>query len=147
MRIRAITTIVSSPGMTLLLVVPLLAAILSISIGIFTLTFGEIRISGEIEDSFLAVYAADQGLERGLYLDFTKGTINCSGANCYVENWILPATTGASPSGYTMRISKTGSVTAMTIVGQYRCPGTVGQGVACGTDTLRIVQRGFEVSY
>lgn len=56
-------------GITLLLVIVILSAILSISLGIFSITLGEIKISGEIGNSFHAFYAADQGIERMLYRD------------------------------------------------------------------------------
>src|SRR3989338_10000544 len=53
-------------GITLLLVVVLLSAILSISIGIFNVVYGEFRISGEVADSFRALYAADEGIAHPL---------------------------------------------------------------------------------
>ena len=56
-------------GVTLLIVVVLAGAILSIGIGVFELAFGELLISGEAVDSFRAIMAADRGLEKLLYLD------------------------------------------------------------------------------
>lgn len=58
-----------SRGVTLLLVVVVLSAILSISIGIFHLVFGQIMISGEEGDSLRSFFAADQGSEAILFRD------------------------------------------------------------------------------
>lgn len=54
-------------GIAFLLVVILLSAMFAISVGIFNVTFGQVIISGEIANSFLSLYAADQGIERALY--------------------------------------------------------------------------------
>lgn len=56
-------------GVTLLLVVVLLTVLLSVSLEIFNLIYGETLISGELSDSFVAMYAADQAIERTEYLD------------------------------------------------------------------------------
>lgn len=83
-------------GITLLLVILILAALLSISIGIFTVVFTELRISGEIADSFVALYAADEAIEKGLYEDRGENPF-CfptpgPGSNCYDSGWVtLPS--------------------------------------------------------
>lgn len=67
-------------GITLLLVILVISAILAISIGIFNLVFTEIRISGEMADSFIAFYAGDQGVENLLYDDRVANSIpGCGG--------------------------------------------------------------------
>jgi hypothetical protein len=81
-------------GITLLLVILILSSLFSISIGIFNVVFGELRISGEINDSFIALYAADQGAERHLYIDrssvsgglpdgFDTGEVAVISGGCY----------------------------------------------------------------
>lgn len=64
-------------GIALLLVVVVLAALLSVSLSIFDVVFGETKISGEMTDSFKAIFAADQGMERMLYCDRTTPSANC----------------------------------------------------------------------
>lgn len=120
-------------GIALLLVVVLLSAILSIGIGIFNVVFGELQISGEASDSFLAAYAADQGLEKMLYRDRILGEIcPTPGSDCF------PAQTFDIQSGgcYTIRVSKNGG-TDIVVYGQYRC----------GAAPSRVVKRGFQVTY
>ena len=120
-------------GITLLLVIILLSAIMSISLGIFNIVMGELRISGEISDSFIAFYAADQGIERVLYLDRNARTIcGTPGQNCFTES-------GEVESGgcYTARVSRIASTTDIVVAGQYRC----------GTNPARVVKRGFELVY
>ncbi|MBI2640457.1 MAG: hypothetical protein HYW91_01065 [Candidatus Sungbacteria bacterium] len=121
-------------GITLLLVVVILSVLFSISIGIFNVVLGQIKISGEIADSFVAFYAADQGIEKMLFRDRITGEIcPTPGINCF------PAQTFDTESGacYTIRVSKTGGNTEIITSGQYRC----------GTNPLRVVKRGFQVNY
>ena len=56
-------------GVILLLVVIMLTAIFSISIGVFSVIIGQVSISETFENSSIALYAADQGNERTLYRD------------------------------------------------------------------------------
>ena len=94
-------------GVTLLLVILILAALLSISLGIFNVVFTELRISGEVADSFVALYAADEAIEKGLYDDRDTSPL-CfptpgPGERCYDSGWInLP--NGAC---YRLRADKT----------------------------------------
>lgn len=82
-------------GITLLLVILVLSALLSISLGIYSSVFTEIRLSGEIADSFVALYAADEAIERGFFED-RDATPLCpaAGANCYDSGWVT-LTSGA----------------------------------------------------
>lgn len=122
-------------GITLLLVVVLLSAILSISLGIFNVVYGEFRISGEVADSFRALYAADEGIERTLYLD-RQGDGVCvvvEGRDCYVVTDI-PVLSGGQ---YSARVSKENGRTAVIVAGQNRA----------GVHSARIIRRGFQVTY
>lgn len=56
-------------GVILLFVVVILTAIFSISIGVFGVILGQVRTSETFESSYIAVYAADQAVERTLYRD------------------------------------------------------------------------------
>jgi len=122
-------------GIALLLVVVLLSALLSISLGIFNVVFGQLKISGEISDSFVAFYAADQGIEKTLYRDRIQGEL-CTiapGPNCFVETNIDVQSGGC----YTLRLSRVSSSTEIITSGQYRC----------GANPNRVVKRGFQVDY
>ncbi len=137
--IRVISKLGRKPkdGITLLLVVILLSAIMSISLGIFNVVIGELKISGEISDSFIAFYAADQEIEKILYLDRVLGTICPSpGDSCFTETNVAAAPV-ESRGCYTARVSKADNNTDVVVAGQYRC----------GLSPARVVKRGFEVTY
>jgi len=121
-------------GITLLLVIILLSAIMSISLGIFNVVLGELKISGEISDSFVAFYAADQGIERVLYLDRNlQAVCQVPGPDCFTDTNVPVESNGC----YTARVSKAGNTTDIIVAGQYRC----------GLNPTRVVKRGFEVTY
>lgn len=120
-------------GMVLLLVILILSALLSISIGIFNVVLGEFRISGEISDSFIAFYAADQGVEQVFYDDRVAGSLCRGGGTCEYG----PVTVAlANGSCYTARLSRTGNDTSVTSTGEYRCGGS-----------SLAVKRAFQASY
>ncbi len=134
---RALRHLREQRGITLLMVVTLLSAFLSLSVGVANVVIGELRISGEVIDSFRALYAADQGIERILFLDRQLQAI-CppqlpAGPDCF-ENKDVRVQSGAC---YTVRVSKTGRETDIVIAGQFRC----------GDNPGRVVKRGFEVRY
>jgi hypothetical protein len=121
-------------GISLLLVVVLLSALLSISIGIFNLVFGQIKISGELADSFIAFYAGDQAIERILYRDRIQEELcPLGGIACHIEG----PTDIASGGCFAAIVSKESGITEIITSGQYRC----------GANASRIVKRGFQVSY
>jgi len=141
-------------GITILLVVIILSAILSISIGVFNVVYGQLRISGDVEDSFRAMYAADLGMERILYKDRVIADVctfpsNCAGGTCdpcYTEDNSegsairekVPVPMGACYKINVYKVSDQGATTTQIIsIGQYRC----------GATPSRVVKRGFEVMY
>ena len=126
----------SEKGITLLLVVVLLSAILSIGVGIFNIVFGELMIATELADSFRALYAADQGIEWTLYRDRQKREIcpSARGPECVFEERDVRTQSGGL---YSVRVSKSGGATEITVAGQSR------EGVRTGL----VVKRGFRVSY
>lgn len=126
-------------GITLLLVALILSAILTISIGVFNVIFGQIQISGEAGDSFYALNAADRGIERMLYLDRVRNNVSDGDVEDNT-NTIKPL---SPQSGcYRIMINKAPNCgadanTCITIAGQYQC----------GAGTTRTVKRGFRVVY
>lgn len=131
----------SQTGIVLLLVVVILSAILTISIGVFNVIYGEILISGEIKDSFIAFYAANEGIERVLYRDKVQNDPLFISAGEYCEGdtscpTITTPINVESEACYKFRIVKNGE-TQIFATGQYRC----------GADDFRIVKRGFRLKY
>jgi len=121
-------------GITLLLVVLVTSAILSVSLGIFNVIFGQLKISGEINDSFIALYAADQGIEKILYRDRNLNEIcPVEGPSCYIEG----PTDVPSGGCYKVRVNKVSGQTEIIVSGQYRC----------GASPPRVVKRGLQVTY
>lgn len=120
-------------GITLLLVILVLSALLSISIGIFNSTFTELRISGELANSFQAMYAADQMLELTLYKDrVLQSTCASLGENCYTDTRSF-----SNGSCALVYVSKIGGGTTIKGIGQFDCV----------ANSLRAVKRAFEVNY
>ena len=131
-------------GITLLLVIVILSALVSISIGIFNVVFGEILISGELADSYKAFYAADRAIDKFLYLDRNSSTRLNDGDQ-------EDTTPSASPTGcYVIKIFKTPA----TILSECQvsdpavsvCIKSVGQ-FRCDPGSSRLVKRGFTVLY
>ena len=67
-------------GVILLLVVVILTAIFSISIGVFSVILGQVSISQTFESSGAALYAADQEIERVFYRDRVEKDFPCGPA-------------------------------------------------------------------
>jgi len=116
-----------SRGVALLLTVFILTAVLSISIGVFTVLYGEILIIGAVEDSFLAINASDHGVERTVYRDRNVASL----PNGAVENVTLN-----SGACYEMTTVKSGLITQIRVVGEYVC-----------NNPTRGVRRAFRVTY
>lgn len=130
-------------GITLLLVALLLSAILSISVGIFAIVFGQIQISGELADSFHALNAADRAVEKILFLDRIEG--ECEDPNDCDENNTGQSSPLSPQLGcYEVVLEKAPTPncggdldTCITVAGQYQC----------GAESTRNVRRGFSVTY
>jgi hypothetical protein len=67
----------SQKAVSLYYAVIITSLLLSIAFGLTTILVGQIKISKEMGDSTIAFFAADNGIEKILYLDTT-----CSKANC-----------------------------------------------------------------
>ena len=122
-------------GVTLLLVILILTALLSISISIFGIVFGEIRISGDLVSSFVAFYGADQALEYKLYDDRSDGTPVCAAGNCTVTETLTTADGLPADVCVNLIFTRAGN-TSIIATGQYRC-----------SDPLLAVKRAFLVTY
>ena len=135
----------SAEGVILLLVILILAAMLSISISIFDSVLGEFRISGEITDSFTALYAADQGMEKMLYENRVSGAA-----------WACPGRTGICSytatfnSGnanlpqaacFKVTLERNGPNVTIVSTGEYKCPNLNPD------ENIGSVKRAFQSSY
>ncbi|MFY9462279.1 MAG: hypothetical protein WAP51_03710 [Candidatus Sungiibacteriota bacterium] len=118
-------------GITLLLVILVLTSLLSISLGIFTVVFSQLRLSGEIADSFVALYAANEAIERGLYLDRNQPVSLCTpvvGVGCQYVGSQVQLSNG---SCYILKVDKTLTANPYTFdvnmraTGEYRCGGDI----------------------
>lgn len=61
-------------GFAMLFTVLIISIIMSIAIGISNVTFKQNLLTSIAKDSLVAFYAADAGVECGLYYDFTIGS-------------------------------------------------------------------------
>ena len=60
-------------GVSLLLTILIMAAVLSIALGLSKLSLGEIKISRDMGKSLIAYYAAEAGVECQMYVDRVGG--------------------------------------------------------------------------
>lgn len=135
-------------GVTLLLAIFISVLALSLGLGIFTIIFGELGISGTSKESLEALYAADSGIECALFWDIkqqafstsTSNTISCAGGSFPVGGSTLSVfdLNFSNNSCAHVRLQKTGSETIIT---------SLGENIACGLTGSRTVQRGLEVKY
>lgn len=68
-------------GVSLLLTLLIMAALLAIAFGISRLSLGEIKITRDVPKSLVAYYAAEAGVEQVLYNDRTSSPPLPSGSN------------------------------------------------------------------
>ncbi len=119
----------------IILMIPLIAAsLMTIAFGIFNFVITEIRISGDLNDSFKALYAADEAMESVLYAD--RVLVACPGALC--------SFTSASPGLNTACMNSVYTAGTPTIIK------TLGYTLQTGTNCVsspRAIQRSFEVRY
>lgn len=101
-------------GVVLLLVVIVLTAVFSISIGVFGVILGQITTSQTFENSFIALYAADQSIERTLYRDRQLNQFPCAPASSPCTTTI-PQQTIASGGCMSATIRKTTAPVTTTI--------------------------------
>ncbi len=85
-------------GVTLLLAIILLAAILSISFSIATILFIEIRVSGDLTRTEASLYAANGVSEQAIF-NYKRDVCSVSGQNCsYVSAFNNGVTLNGSPT-------------------------------------------------
>ena len=81
-------------GVAIYLAIIIMSVLLTISLGIATITINQIKISRGIEDSVVAFYAADSGIERILY------DANCkSGCLGLSDGWTISSSEGEFSNG------------------------------------------------
>ena len=72
-------------GVSLLLTILVMAAILTIAVAVSRLSVGEIRLSRESVNSLVAFYAGESGVERALWEDRVNGMATTSE---YTIDWV-----------------------------------------------------------
>ena len=126
-------------GFTLLLMIVLLTAFLSIGIGIVNILLGQVIIIGQAQESFKALYAADIAMERTLYRDRMQNACTTP-PNCG---------TGITPiilsNGACYLVSVQLGPSASCPGPDTRCVEVTGQDICGGNQ--RFVRRSFNVRY
>jgi hypothetical protein len=130
-------------GVILLLVVIILTAIFSISIGVFGVIIGQVGISETFESSSIALYAADQSNERILYRDRQENDFPCASFPCAsLISQQLVASGGCISASTITKITNPAPPPA--VITQIS---TRGLSTSCGTVTQRTVARAFLTTY
>lgn len=125
-------------GFTLLLMIVLLAAFLSIGMGIINILLGQVIIVGQAQESFKALYAVDIAMERTLYRDRTQNI-------CGITDCGTAATFVALPNGACYLVNVQLGPSASCTGPSTRCIVATGQDICGGTQ--RFVRRSFNVIY
>lgn len=100
---------ISQKGVSLLLTILVMAALLSIAIGLARLTLGEIKLVRDIPVSLVAYYAAETGVEEALFQEWQTPEGAHSSSDCLANN-----------SCYVVSVERTGSSVKVTSVGSYQ---------------------------
>lgn len=135
-------TLSHKQGITMLLVIVVLTALLSISVSIFNVIYSQTIISAEVRYSFTAFYAADQGIEKLIRMD-RDGAPLCSPLTCPPAaplTCISPAATCPvllSGGCYDYTVSKSLTFTTIQVFGKY----------PCFADPRRVDKIGLRVTY
>ena len=124
-------------GVTLLLMVVLLAAFFSIAIGIINILLGQLFLVEQTGRSSQAFYAAEIGMERALYRDRVQN--GCSVASSCNELDI------ALPSGACYTVTLVPGPSAGCTAPSTRCVDV--SGVSLCAPATRYVQRQFDLRY
>ncbi len=98
-------------GVSLLLTLLIMAALLVIAIGVARLSLGEIKLIRNIPSSLITYYAADSGIERALYEErISGGALNQADCSVDLDN----------ESSYGLEISSGGGLTTIKSEGCYK---------------------------
>jgi hypothetical protein len=127
-------------GFVLLITLVVMTVLLSISLSISTILFGELVITEDVGASFVALHAVDTGVERTLYRDRVRS--DCTPANNYCSKGFTQSPHNPLPGGACYRVQATGptngcpSLRCITVTGQDTC-----------SNAQKFVQRRFFISY
>lgn len=141
-------------GIALFFAILITSVSLMISLGVATLTIGEIGLSGSVRESQLAFYAADSGAECAIYWDLkrqkfstsTTEQIICNNETKNVGNGSISSFSLGFDNGSCVDVIVDKSILNKTkIIALGYNSGNVVGGV-CSPEG-RAVQRGLEVTY
>jgi len=103
--------IINQKGVSLLLTILIMAAILAISFGLFRLSIGEIKLIRDIPNSLIAYYAADAGIEWAIYEERQRGGVSDK-PDCSVDL--------GNGSKYGIEVNRTGETITIKSIGCYK---------------------------
>lgn len=102
--------IINQKGVSLLLTILIMAAILAISLGLFRLSVGEIKLTRDVSKSFIAYYAAEAGVEWAIYEE-RQGSGASDKSDCSVDL--------GNGSKYGIEVDRTGGIITIKSIGCY----------------------------
>ena len=131
---KKIKRVQNRDGVILLLVVIILTAIFSISVGVFSVIIGQVSTSETFESSYLALFAADQSIERTLYRDRAEGDFP-TGTTIVLPVEISPGVCMSTTTVVKILLPQSTTITA------------AGINAPCGTISARTTARAFQTTY
>ena len=127
-------------GISLLLTVFLLSLMLSISLGIFDIIYSELILSGDIRSSFFALYAADEIVEKTVYLDrISRQVCKTLSTDC----WVTALAAASNNACNSVKVTKNSGTGFTEILGLGQYPG----GTPCDTTSPLLTKRSFFFKY
>ena len=130
------TASLANQGVAILYVITILAALLSIGVSVTNVLAGELRLSREIEYSFRANFAGDQGLERTFYRDRILREFPTPTTNQIEPDFSVNYPNGTQAC-FSVTINKDAVGTALLSRGFYQC----------GVSNQLKVQRTWQATY
>ncbi len=135
-------------GAALLMAVLISGVILSVGIGVYQRTYKQLVFASFWKQMQIAFSAANSGMECAMYWDLHPATPSCFGlpySSWTTRNWIPGNTTG------NFEVNTSGGCSIVTITKNNTWPFTIivarGYNGACGSTSLRRVERGLMTSY
>lgn len=128
----------SQKGVSLYFAVAVSALLMSIALGLTTILIGQIRVLKEMGDSVKALFAADSGMEKIMYLEK-----ECAQAGCATA-W--PGICNASCSGFLNWQAATSVWFALDYTATATAASTSGKTIFRATGVYRGAQRAIEAA-
>ena len=137
----------SQKGITLILAVFISSLTLTLGMGVFTILFGQLAFSSTAKESLVAFYAADSGIECGLFWDTQNNSFDTSSTaniNCDGESFNVGGASGISR--FTINFNDGSCAEVEVVKSSDTTITSLGKNI-CQAGSSKTLQRGLRVNY